>query len=134
MIDLKRDQAVWIFYQGYWRRVFFKWVSGHTCFFACDRKNQANLSAPREQCYTSARAALTAALSRLDPRSQIRFLADQVRASVRSTSPFPQNQLVCMLRSMGAQEGVVQDLLEQQLTGEDVLETMTASRLSGALL
>jgi hypothetical protein len=124
VIDLKRDQPVWLFHQGYWRLVFFKWVSGQTCFFSCTRKYPATLSVHRDECFTTARAALNAALARLDPRSQIRFVADQIRTSIRMASAFPQHLLICRLRSMGAQEKLVNAILEQQLTGEDVLDAL----------
>ncbi|WP_338923933.1 hypothetical protein V0M98_37605 (plasmid) [Pseudomonas silesiensis] len=124
MIDLKREQAVWLFHQGYWRLVFFKWVSGQTCFFGNNSKYPATLSAHRNECYTSARAALNAALSKLDPRNQIRFVANQICKSLQVASPFPQNLLICRLRSMGAQEGLVKDVLEGQITGEDVLDVL----------
>jgi hypothetical protein len=124
VIDLKRDQPVWLFHQGYWRLVFFKWVSGKTCFFSCTRKYPATLSVHRDECYITARAALNAALSKLDPRSQIRFVADQIRTSIRMDSAFPQQLLISRLRSMGAQETLVNEVLAQKLTGEDVLDVL----------
>lgn len=107
MTDLKRDQAVWMLYQGYWRRVYFKWLSGTTHFFSVGRKMQATLSAERDACHLSARAALKTALAPRDTRSQMRYLLEQLILSRQGFSCFPQNLLACRLRMLGASQETI---------------------------
>lgn len=114
MTDLKRDQAVWMLYQGYWRCVYFKWLSGTNHFFSVGRKMQATLSAERSACHTSARAGLNAALAPKDTRNQIRYLLEQLLLSSRGWSCFPQNLLACRLRMLGSS----QDTISRVLSGK----------------
>ncbi|WP_408602059.1 hypothetical protein [Pseudomonas sp. PLMAX] len=111
MTDIQRDQAVWMLYQGYWRCVYFKWLSGTTHFFSVGRKMQATLSAERSACYTSARAGLNAALAPKDTRNQIRYILEQLVLSSRDCSCFPQNLLACRLRMLGGSQDTVSRVL-----------------------
>lgn len=122
MTDLKRNQAVWMLYQGYWRCFYFKWLSGSTHFFSVARHLPATVSTGRDVCHLSAREGLKAALAQKNTNTQIRYLFEQLILSSRSCSCFPQNLLASRLRTHGAS----QELVHRVLSGVTLVpEAMT---------